>query len=276
LGARVIPAGTQYSAGIDERLCAARFSFRNLVGAPINYNGYRSPYMATFSEVNGPAIRDISVIAIHAPPSAATAAVYLNQLANNQDVAAVLGGNERRVIVGDFNVNLLAVNGGDANRYAALTALGYAQQLVPPIPGIPVNLNAYKGYFATHLKGRNSAFLWSTAAAVRPYPGYQYIGSQMGGNVYSIDNILVRGGMPANFAIVNSVVGSHLNVVPAPPNGAPIGIAGLNSVFGNPPVGWPSNPAPASVPGLPRSLRGWNNYGRVRSTSDHFALIVTV
>lgn len=279
---RPIPATALNPGNLNESLCAARVDFVDNTGAAINYGGLREPYMVTFCEtVDGPPVvvqRNLTLFAIHSPPQYVAANAYLNGLANVRDISAALGGLETRIITGDFNVNLLSQNGNDPARYAALTGLGYALQLQPPALAPPPALEAYKGYFATHLKSRSSTIFWSTnaVAGAVPYPGYRYIGSSSSSNLYSIDNILVRGGAAGQFTIANTVVGTPLNVVNPPPGGAPMGAVGIASHFQAPPLVWPPSPAPAFAPGDRQRYRDWRNMGHIRSTSDHLALFVTV
>lgn len=277
---RAIPPTALNPGTPIESQCAARVDFVDNLGAPINYGGLRQPYMVTFCEtVDGPPVvvqRNLTLFAIHSPPQYVAANAYLNGLANVRDISAALGALETRVITGDFNVNLLSQNGNDPLRYAPLTGLGYALQLQPPAAAPPPALDAYMGYFATHLKSKNSTIFWSTNVGVVPYPGYRYIGSSSSSNLYSIDNILVRGGAAGNFTIANTVVGMPLNVVNPAPGGAPMGVVAIASDFQAPPLGWPPSPAPAFVAGDRQRFRGWRNLGHIRSTSDHLALFVTV
>ncbi|WP_339425730.1 hypothetical protein [Pseudomonas proteolytica] len=277
---RAIPPTALNPGNPIESQCAARVDFVDNLGAPINYGGLRQPYMVTFCEtVDGPPVvvqRNLTLFAIHSPPQYVAANAYLNGLANVRDISAALGALETRVITGDFNVNLLSQNGNDPLRYAPLTGLGYALQLQPPAAAPPPTLDAYMGYFATHLKSKNSTIFWSTNVGVVPYPGYRYIGSSSSSNLYSIDNILVRGGAAGNFTIANTVVGIPLNVVNPAPGGAPMGVVAIASDFQVPPLGWPPSPAPAFVAGDRQRFRGWRNMGHIRSTSDHLALFVTV
>lgn len=289
---RAIPATALNPGNLNESRCAARVAFVDNAGAPINYGGLREPYMVTFCEtVDGPPVvvqRNLTLFAIHSPPQYVAANAYLNGLANVRDISAALGALETRVITGDFNVNLLSQAGNDPQRYAALTALGYGLQLQPPLAAPPPALEAYTGYFATHLRSRNATIFWSTNAGPVPYPGYRYIGSSNSSNLYSIDNILVRGGAAGNFTIANTVVGVPMNVANPVPGGAPIGVVPMPSAFQAPPPAWvpappapplplvPPNPAPAFAAGDRQRYRDWRNLGHIRSTSDHLALFVTV
>ena len=104
-------------------------------------------------------------------------------------------------------------------------------QLQPPAAAQPPALDAYMGYFATHLKSKNSTIFWATNFGGVPYPGYRYIGSSSSSNLYSIDKILVRGGAAGNVTIANTVVGMPLNVVNPAPGGAPMGVVAIASDF---------------------------------------------
>lgn len=280
---RPIPPTALNPGNLNESRCAARVAFVDNFGAAINYGGLREPYMVTFCEtVDGPPVvvqRNLTLFAIHSPPQYVAANAYLNALANVRDISAALGALETRIITGDFNVNLLSQNGNDPGRYGALTALGYGLQLQPPALAPPPALEAYTGYFATHLRSRNASIFWSTNAGAVPYPGYRYIGSSNSSSLYSIDNILVRGGAAGNFTIANSVVGVPLNVINPAPGGAPMGLVAMASDFQAPPPAWvpaPPAPAPAFAAGDRQRYRGWRNLGHIRSTSDHLALFVTV
>ncbi|OLF54323.1 endonuclease/exonuclease/phosphatase family protein [Pseudomonas chlororaphis] len=289
---RAIPATALNPGNLNESRCAARVDFVDNAGAPINYGGLREPYMVTFCEtVDGPPVvvqRNLTLFAIHSPPQYVAANAYLNGLANVRDISAALGALETRVITGDFNVNLLSQVGNDPLRYAALTALGYGLQLQPPAVAPPPALEAYTGYFATHLRSLNSTIFWSTNAGAVPYPGYRYIGSSNSSSLYSIDNILVRGGAAANFTVANTVVGTPMNAVNPAPGGAPMGQVAIACDFQMPPANWtpappapplplvPPDPAPAFAFGDRQRFRDWRNMGHIRSTSDHLALFVTV
>lgn len=281
-GSRAVPGVALYNGGVQENRCAARVAFDDQQGNAINYNGLRSPYMATFSEITGAGaiVQDITLFAIHSPPRRQAAFNYLNGLADVQDIRAVLGANEVKVITGDFNLNLLTNANQEANYYQALTNLGYAKQLAPappPAGGPPNPLEGYQGYFATHLKSTSKSYFWNANGINRYYPGYGYIGSSNSDSLYSIDNILVWGGAPQNFNVANPVTGTPFNVVPAPvPGNPPLGNIALASSFQAAPGGWPPANAPNWAIGMKQTYRQWRNFGHIRSTSDHLALFVEV
>jgi hypothetical protein len=84
--------------------------------------------------------------------------------------------------------------------------------------------------------------------------------------------------------IMNLVIGSPFvaNPILAGFN-PPLGVTALLSQFAGPPAVpappgvWPQNPSAANF-NLPdaHALCGWNNYGRIRGTSDHFPLVTTL
>jgi hypothetical protein len=288
---RIIPFAALYGGGNRETRRAARVDFLTAGMAPVAVNfgnaNYRTPYMTTFTEqtVAGGAIKDITLFTVHTPPRFPAAPNFINAMATAADIMDQLAANEVKVIVGDFNVNLLLANGNQAAFYNNLLAVDAAGDQyilgLHALPGwVPGNVAANKGYFATHIKKGKRAILWSTAANQPFYPGYGYVGATTQASLYSIDNILIKqAGVPpvANngVTIANTVVGSPLNGrMPLPP-GVSQGAVALADEFGAIPMGvaWPSAPnAPPTQNGLAAALRGWNNYGRIFSTSDHLGV----
>lgn len=291
---RNIPNGAQYNGGISEDQVAARTQFRliNPNGTAdgfLDYAAFREPYMVTFTETDGVGTvqRDLTIFAVHSPAVTGNQSVFITYLANTHEVVSANGGSETRVICGDFNLNLLAPNGNDANEYAQLVNQNYAV-LLQPAGGPPAPLGAYPGYFATHIKRRPtrltqaSRFLWSdpNTGTQSLYPGYEYVGSYFVQNFYSVDNILVRpynGGHNYDTTIMNPVVGTPFNMVAPAPGNPPIGSVNMGAAFTNAPVNWPQAPAaPNYAAGLPMNLTSWVNYGYIYSTSDHFALYADI
>jgi hypothetical protein len=305
--ARNIPAGALHNGGgaIPEDTVAARIAFQRtlpLGGGAVAYGNFRQPYMVTFTEQNlAGALRNLTVFGIHAPPNVVGATQIINNLSISVEVTAALGANETRVIGGDFNLELLAAGGGPSGVYAPLApyqpliqSLGAPPGVLPPPlppvppPPAPAPLTVYRGFFSTHIKRSkktlNSRILWSDAANASPYPGYGYHGSDRFPFVSSIDNILVwpLQGPPYNYrtTIMNPVVGTPF-VAPYLIAGAPIGTVVLAPQMNAPllaPLVWPPHPyAPyPTTQGGRAHLVGWTNYGRIRSTSDHFAVFAEV
>lgn len=291
--ARQIPPGALHNGNVFENLVAARVDFDDGTGTGTNvdFAGLRQPYMVTFTEANtagGAVQRNLTLFAIHAPPNNVTAATYINVMSTMPDVVGALGPNETRVVGGDFNINLLAANGSDAGAYNPLINAPNAYSLLvePSAAGIPANLDQYRGYFSTHIRGKHndaaSLFLWSNGiGSPSYYPGYGYVGSDFAATpVYSIDNVLVwpLAGHNYQTTIMNTVTGTPLNAVGAPADGPPQGAIAMPPILGNPPGGWPYAPISGNYPGVgaAKAMTGWNNYGRLRNTSDHFGIYVTV
>jgi hypothetical protein len=139
------------------------------------------------------------------------------------------------------------------------------------------------GYFATHMKKRRSGVFWSVIGTPSNYPGYGYIGSSDRDRLYSIDNVLVRapaGG--AQVSIVNSVMGSPLTAYPwagagPPPPVPPVGAVPFVTSFALGAPDWlPTQVAPALGMGMATTFRGADNFGHIRSASDHLALVADV
>ncbi|HKP86431.1 MAG TPA: endonuclease/exonuclease/phosphatase family protein [Blastocatellia bacterium] len=294
--ARAIPAAAQHNGGLNEDRVAARTQFRviNPNGTPdgvANYQAFREPYMVTFVETNGAGVvqRNLTFFVVHSPAVTGNQQVFITYLANTYEVVTPNGGNEARVVCGDFNLNLLDPAGNDAQEYQQLTNNGY-NVLLEPVGGPPVNLDPYRGYFATHIKRRPqsataaSKFLWSqNGFNLAYYPSYDYIGSRFVPNFYSIDNILVRplrgGGHTYDTTIMNPVMGTPFNQVALPPGVPPIGTIPMANGFTNPPLGgWPEAPTAAVYPGIgaANSRCSWANYTHIYSTSDHFALYADI
>jgi hypothetical protein len=319
--ARAIPGGSLYRPLAPERQSAARITFvrpsnkRPRGGVPYNpsrYGGFRPPYMTSFYEFDtGPMTgRTLTLFAIHSPPRTGPARSMMNDFRATPEIGNAPNAQEIKIMCGDFNLNFLNVAGAYANRYQPLTNGPLAYQSLLPTnvvpPGNPAQLQAFRGYFATHTSAvpftgpanarvpptAATQFLWSNPAAAPPppppapgdsyYPGYGY--TSAADDTDSIDNILVWPVVaqpgPNQLTVMNLVAGSPFvaqAVVPTP--GVPLGAQAFPAVFGNPapPAGWAPNPiAPNYAAPLALQLYGWPNYGRIYSTSDHFGLLAAI
>lgn len=317
---RTIPNSTdvQYRAGQPELQSAARIDFDMLAVAskknPLkklktmpSYGTLRQPFMVTFFETDSattPAsTRNLTLFAVHAPPDYGDAYDYMTTLlANTEQIVTApdVPKNEVKIICGDFNLNTLDDDGERSANYDALTVIRSApayQSLNSPPAGTTVDddeLEAYQGYFATHLghtptlskTKAKSRFMWSDGTDLSPYPSYRYISSvKSAPNTYAVDNILVwrTAGTTSNFTIMNPIVGTPFDTVALPPANAPKGSLTTTCQFGNSPTTWtpaqlwPQGPSADDYVKLSaRSLVEWRNYGRIRATSDHLPLFVTV
>jgi hypothetical protein len=297
-GVRAIPGGALHNGGTNEDRVAARTVFReDNHGAPgniLDFDVFREPYMTTFTETDnaGNVTRNLTLFSVHSPAVTGDQSVFISYLASAFDIVSALGAAETRIVAGDFNLNLLDAAGnygGAYQPYQGLTANGY-QLLLRPEGGAPANLDAYKGYFATHIKRAPSRrqrtaaskFLWSqNLGNLSYYCGYEYIGSRFVANFYSIDNILVRPfqGPPYDYqtTIMNPVVGTPFNAVGGPPGAPPIGTIPMGNGFTNVGGGWPLSPtAPNWTLGGSGNLVSWRNYGHIYSNSDHFAIYASI
>lgn len=283
IGQRKVPPAAAYNGGAQEEFCAAQTTgWTPFPVGPMAQFEPRQPYRTTFAETNAAGfVRDISICSVHAPANE-EAPAYLNLLSQTGEIVGPSAApNEVRIIAGDFNVNLLENAGPNAGALnpaynpLLVAPAGYALGLTPaavPAGGFPL---AGRGYYATHMKRRQKAKFWPPNAL---YPGYGYIS----GNLYALDNILVRGGVgPPNFTILNPVVGSPLTARAAPaeyapPTGNPAIAVARQAGLPTPPPG--ALPTPPMVPtiGQKRSFVGWNNFGRIRSTSDHLPIVIDV
>ncbi len=295
--ARMIPATALHNANMAEDTVAARTTFHltnatdTATDGMIDYQQFRPPYMATFTEVTAGATRNLSVFGVHSPAVAGDQSVFVTCLRMTYEICSALGANETRVIGGDFNLNLLDVMCNNSNVYDPLTAapFNYNLLLTPagPPPGV---INSYPGYFTTHIRPAPAArqrtggnrLLWSFGGVNSPYPGYEYRGSNFAVNLYSIDNILVRPAPAAatNITVMNLVTGTPINLIGAPPGNPPIGTVAIANFMANIPAGaaWPQSPNANNYPGAGRvnQLCGWRSYTKIYSVSDHFAVYAAV
>ncbi len=297
---RQVPQGSRFNAGVFEDMCAARTRFTYapsagiLAGTPIPYIRQRSPYMVTFAEIDGVTknfTRNISIFGIHAPAWSWSARNYLRGLATTQQVVEPMGDREVRVIAGDFNVNLMEEDLTRTQAYSDFLALSAAPPRpnytigydpLVPAPGLP---QGYKGYYTTHIKPTEHSRYWSTAGNPSYYPAYGYLGSSLVTNFYAIDNFFTcyapNAPLPGlrNLTILNGVVGSPFGVQVPPYGGAPVGSLPLPIAMAAGGPGGMLDPQPQAPPfsiGLYNSFTGWGNYGHIRSTSDHLALVMDI
>jgi len=256
---------------------------------PYNYN--RSPFLTSFVDLTSASQRVINLFSIHTSPGTAVAAVQNLALAPE---IANCPGNNVNVVAGDFNVDTF-----DANNNAAYNGLDANYEMLLDPRDATNNINANRQpYCNTHVLPLNVATPFNNTGGVTDpqhnvYPRYGYMGS-MGGYAFqtpvnsgSIDNIFrwYGGGLgavnPSNITIANTIVGTPYNqVMPAPggvtaelTGGLPYATSLANAI--PQPVGEPPPPAGTAAVAL-ANLQLWANYGRVRSTSDHLAVIADV
>jgi hypothetical protein len=279
---------------LPERGWAAQFEQRQPNGKVIRFPGQnnRTPYLTRFRDLAGK--RTLKIFSIHTSPDTATDGT--NRIPYIDEVITVRD-DEVSLIVGDFNVDSFDVNAHGA--YSEFLDLQHKYTwLFDPRDGAQL-WAARKAYLMTHMlpatvTDSGTKVITQTAfpyndVGVAPdvhhnvYPRFGYMGSWIA-NSYSdsgaIDNAFVRYGAQAaqppshNQTIVNTVVGKPYTAQPAPAHVTAELTGGLP---------YPQSLATA-VPagGLPGAggdtinFSGWNNFGRIRSTSDHLALIMDV
>lgn len=265
--ARRVPATAAYCGGQMENTLAARVMFRE-AGDPdsvLNYGIYRPPYMVTFTEVTAGQVRNLTVFGVHTPPKMKAPDSYPEgypaYLASTEDVIGAFRGQETRVIGGDFNLPLFK-RGVQTDAYNPLLFNGYALLLASPNPAQQLN-TTQQGYFSTSLRRSGTTGLWQ-----QYYPGYKYFAQ-------SYDNILIRrfDNAPTNPAtVMNTIVGSPYQNAPTNPVDPPQ----LASLMRAPVINnWP--PPKLNVPkGERQNLSDWDNFGYLRSTSDHLGVFADV
>ena len=287
LPAAAVPAGALQNVGTAQNLCAARASgFTHRAahptnpGAPWAFRWFeRAPYQVSLFESAG-AGRNLTIFGIHAP-SGGGGGQYLQDLSDIAEIVDNVGANEVRLVIGDFNVQLLTGTLAEDPAYGHLQARGYTLALAPLAPA-PVAPAGYATYYATHIRGQFKAKCWPRGGAATDYPGYRYVGADHGPPAAAIDNAFFHYGAgivapgPANFTIMNRVVGSPMNSIAPPSGGAPPGAAALGRGTTVPPPAIAPAVGPAYNGGLKTSFQSWAEYGRIRSTSDHFALVIDV
>jgi hypothetical protein len=294
LPARNIPGGAQYNGGLPERSAAARVEFTlappALAGTAAVFDDLRAPYMTTFSEVdNGNNVqRNLTIFSVHSPASRQPAIDYLESLANINEIVSQTANNEVRVIAGDFNINSMQTTKGNIPQpaYQKLIDNGFALTIAPT-NNVPDPPKGYLGYFATHIKSPYKKInspkpnLYGTTKDLKQfYPGFGYIGADSGTYI-AIDNIYVKYGTPTAIpgtTILNTVVGSPLNIYDAPPH-TPEGDIDLHWLMGDfygENNADPPEIAPQYQAGVLTTFGSWDKYGRIYGVSDHFALAIDI
>lgn len=243
----------------------------------------RSPWLTHFGSVAIPATL-LRLMAIHTQPVPATTPVaatralsYIRTMMTNVWSAA----QQIDVILGDFNVdNLAAATWAAGGAYAYLVGtepLGSANPVYTPAVRPPAGLAPqFNSYYMTESPPLAGCRIENGGLILGDEPGYAYL-------TRSIDNAFYRthGVAPppaaARSTIVNRATGTPY-IAAGPP--APAPYAGsvtyaqtmgttLPLIIANviaDPVNYDGN----------AELQEWDNYGKIRSTSDHLPLIFEV
>ena len=251
-----------------------------------NYES-RGPYQTKFLETAAPN-RVINLFTVHTSPG--TAVHALGQMSRIPQLNPTIGDNEVRVVLGDFNIDSYRP---DASCYQWMINAGYTMALSPWVPSAGPDddwppwptVPARKPYLQTHLLPTAQAFPFNATgyfpdAQHNVYPRYGYMGSAWPdiSDSGAIDNIFTwygatAGGPAANMTVVNTVVGKPYKAI-GPPTGVTnelIGGVGYESSLCNQiPVGGVNPPIDTIA------FQSWQNFGLVRSTSDHLPLMIDV
>ena len=287
-------AGGVGNVQLPERVWAAQFEQRRPDKKVIQFPGpnNRTPYLTRFRDLANK--RTLKIFSIHTSPATATDGT--NRIPFIDEVITVRD-DEVCLIVGDFNVDSFDMSANGA--YDDIIKCGYTW-LFDARDGDYV-WTERKPYLMTHMlpatvtdKLTNvvtqTAFPYNTAGWPKPdvhhnvYPRYGYMGSWVANN-YSdwgaIDNAFVRYGSDAvlrppshSQTIVNTVAGKPYTAPPALPHVTAELTGGLTYTQ--------TLATPIPPGGLPAAggdvinFSHWNNFGRIRSTSDHLALIMDI
>jgi hypothetical protein len=283
------------NGAVPEVQSAAQWEFYDATPQRLDWPGayHRSPYYTRFLELAG-AGRTLKLFAIHTSPNTAPAAV--NNIPNILELPAAA--NQASLVIGDFNVDTFGLN---VWAYAALDNT-HDMLLDPRDPGTLIIDPTRKKYLMTHclpgtVTNQNTGVVRQVATPFNAtgwaggpdpqhnlYPRYGYQGSLIAGvvsNSGAIDNAFIGypGGAPAvahNMTIVNPVVGKPyapvMGVDPVLTGGLPYASSMVTVI----PAGG-MNPPPAIAPQVDTiNFTHWNNFGRIRSTSDHLALVIDI
>jgi hypothetical protein len=233
--------------------------------------GERAPWLTTFTEVIGG--RELEIFGLHAPAPGPNAILGTAAILNVDEFTGAEAANVARALGGDFNVDANSAPKAN-NPYQQIAAAGYQWVFSTKVPQVPAV------FYRTSMRTVGAASLNGI------YPDYGY-----GVNAY--DQIFVRGQTVTDPAttqrIINPVAGTS-----APPQANDSGYPNTplrNALIG---YGYPAaqpaanGTAAFSTPtemgqDIPTILAGagpaaafklWANYGKIRSLSDHLAVVI--
>jgi hypothetical protein len=222
----------------------------------------RSPYLASFIEVNPPN-RTINVLGVHLPPKSKPAGEAVKRIVQIPEMFGPIAPNEVRVICGDFNLDALR-----PDRRALLNPLSTTNVT---IGAGPATTRYELGNFVAPTMLRRVPD--ASAAGAMPYLGYMATKwnvaahDYMPGDQYpDYDHIYVAYGTypdePAHGYVMNRVVGTP-PIMPEVKQGMGTPIAEILKMPDPPLFGTPSRD---------EVLRRISNYGKIRGASDHMGV----
>ena len=276
------------NGGLPQNQLAGQWLYDDGATPPVQLEfpsaGERPPYLTTFWDAGS--TRNIKLLAYHAPPpETLISAAGVDSLSQIREITTLLGAQDDVLIMGDFNVDL-SDEVLEEDAYFNLITDNYTRQIDPTIDDDFPDI----GYICTTLyltSGKNKAEPTDT----RGYPAYGYMTQN------SYDNMLTRYGddtrapVSSNITIVNLVTGSPYTKATTPAYAGAKGSLTYTTAMEKDrnatdplaPVALllPPNPTPngnggyaPNTAGVGPKFREWQNYGVVRSTSDHMALII--
>lgn len=252
------------------------------------YAGNRAPYWVQFYDLESGNThpRILNLFTVHTSPK--TAVQMMRNMAGVPEIAAVQPNNAVNIVLGDFNVDSF---GKKAGAYNWMINGIYTMHWDPRVAHAGLVRPNRRPYCVTHFlpliqatpfrKGKGQP-----SAQNNVYPRYGYMGtswpklSESG----AIDNVFTAygnnaGGPPHrhNMTIANTVVGTPYNRLAAPTyvtaelrGGLQISSSLNNKI--------PLNPAPGGIVPWTDTIAfdRWENFGRIRGTSDHLPLFIGV
>lgn len=245
--------------------------------------GCRGPFWTRFEDLAFMNGRTINLFTVHTSPSTARQAILRMQ--NVAEMTAVQA-NEVNVVLGDFNVDAF---GNNAGAYNWMINGIYTMELDPRVAHAGAPVPARKPYCMTHLLPTTSATPFNTTGVApdpqhNVYPRYGYMGSAFPAinDSGAIDNFFTAysagtGAPAANVTVINSMVGTPYNALPAP-GGVTAELTGglpYPAILTNPiPLG--AAPGGINPPVDTINFQGWQNFGGIHSTSDHLPLMIDI
>jgi hypothetical protein len=258
-----------------------RVRFGNPSSIKFPFRNSRPPWLTYFGSVALPATL-VRLMSIHTQPLPATTPIaatraisYVTGMMNNAWEAA----QQIDVILGDFNVNNLAAAswaaGGAFAHFVGTDAVFNANPVYTPAVRAPAGLNVmYNDYYRTESPPLADCEVENGGAISGQMPGYDYL-------IRSIDNVFYRThGVAAPPAAARSTIVNRATGTPYPAAaGAPVPAPYRGAVTYAPTMATPIATIIANVLAAPAVYDGndefqeWDNYGKIRSTSDHLPLV---
>jgi hypothetical protein len=229
----------------------------------------RSPFYTEFIEVENPK-RLINILSVHLPPRTNIASGAIQNIIRLPEVKRELAANEVRLVLGDFNLDMLRAGGlagiqplvnenipqggGNITHFACHNVVAPSTMKSVPVATVEGAMPDL-GYMATRFQG-------GAYVAGNEYPAYDAIFVAYGANAAAL---------PPQGFVMNRVVGTPWNAPVVPEAMSHPG--GIEAILNWNPW-WP--PFLLPPPTRDEVFRRIENYGKIRGTSDHIAVYVDV